>query len=112
MPRFPQKTLNTFDNMGYDNNEGNEVNADQLMGQLQVYMNQLLQFSPIVPNLFYVRDFLTCNRTQVVANQVSQGRSVLMNTTLDFDMFSAGFNICMHMYAYARICVHIQAYGA
>lgn len=60
------------------------------MQNIEKYMNELLAFSPIIPNLFYVRDFLTCNRSSdgTVQKESKDRRSVMMNTMVDFDAIS------------------------
>jgi hypothetical protein len=36
--------------------------GEELMVLLEEYMNELISFSPLIANLIYVRNFLTCNK--------------------------------------------------
>lgn len=40
------------------------VPADELMEDLEVYMNKIIEFSPLICNLFFLRDFLTSRPDQ------------------------------------------------
>ena len=44
-------------------------------------MNEILQFSPLIRNLFYVREFLTCNRS-AACTENSNGTLVYLNKIL------------------------------
>lgn len=57
MPELPNKL---------EDEEGHRVSPDKLMIELKNYLNTLLQFSPIVSNLFYLRDFLTKGEAQII----------------------------------------------
>jgi len=90
MPRLPSKYNDEHGTMlmaGGD--EASKLNTDELMARLQKYVNDLLQFSPLIANLFFVRDFLTCNKSSATAQndtaKPNVGRAVIMNTSIDFD---------------------------
>lgn len=49
-------------------------------------MNEILQFSPLIRNLFYVREFLTCNRS-TACPETSNGTLVYLNKILKQEEF-------------------------
>lgn len=68
MPKFPAKHQEQqFGSAMYDATEATKVSPDQLMLNIQAYMNELLELSPLIPTLFYVRDFLTCDRSRAAS---------------------------------------------
>ena len=67
----------------YDAAEATKVSPDQLMQSIQTYMNELLQLSPVIPTLFYVRDFLTCNRTRAASATETHKSLAPFTTTHD-----------------------------
>jgi len=69
MPRLPSK----YGNVSTAGNEFSynliqadqtKISTEQLMMDIQRYINDLIKFSPLIANLFYLRDFLTCNRSK------------------------------------------------
>jgi hypothetical protein len=50
MPRLPSK---------YNDMQNSRLTAEQLMDDLEIYLNNLIKCSPLITNLFYVRDFFT-----------------------------------------------------
>lgn len=78
IPLFPSKFQ--------DPHEKVKVSQEDLMLRLQVYFNQMLRLSPIITNLFYVREFLTCGKSDAGAkNEPTHGKSVILNSSADFD---------------------------
>jgi hypothetical protein len=59
MPVLPAK----FEKGGIDNDDGERVSADQMIRQLEEYMNEVIQLSPLICNLHVFRVFVTSGHT-------------------------------------------------
>ena len=71
MPELPSK---------FEDEEGSRVSPDELMVELRNYLNAILQFSPLISNLFYLRDFLTKGESQVLQQQQEQKPAFTMTS--------------------------------
>ena len=60
-----------------------------MMHKLQAYINKVVQFSPLIANLFYLRQFLTSSKSRggvkSASNHFDERRNVVLNSTVDFD---------------------------
>lgn len=66
MPRLPSKFSDVGDGHVASNAlEGARVTSDQMMDRLRVYINRVIGFSPLIRNLFHLREFLLCSKTGV-----------------------------------------------
>ena len=66
MPRLPSKYSDIGEEqMAPSALEGARVTSDQMMDRLRVYINRLIGFSPLIRNLFHLREFLLCSKTGI-----------------------------------------------